>query len=128
MKRFLPGLPLLFTLNTLLAQDDSPAANATATPDVAASAAAGLAALGCGVLPCIFGLAISVALAIWVYRDAKARGMENALLLTIVTAITGILGLIIYLLMRPKGILMACPSCGQKRVEGGTRCPHCGNP
>src|SRR5215211_589483 len=124
MKRFLPGLPLFFTVSTLLAQDDSPAA----TPDAAASAAAGLAALGCGVVPCIIGLAISIALAIFVYRDAKARGMDNAVLLTIVTVITGILGLIIYLLMRPKGNLVACPSCGQKRLEGSTKCPHCANP
>ncbi len=83
MKRFLPGLPLLLTLTTALAQDDSP----TASPDAAASAAAGLGALGCGVVPCIVGLAIAIVLAIWVYRDAKARGMENAMLLTIVTAI-----------------------------------------
>lgn len=128
MKRFLAGLPLFFTITTLLAQDDSPAADATASPDAAATAAAGLAALGCGVLPCIVGLAISIALAIWVYRDAKARGMDNALLLTIVTAITGLLGLVIYLLMRPKGTLVACPSCGQKRLEGSTKCPNCGNP
>lgn len=73
-----------------------------------------MAALGCGVLPCIVRFAIAIVLAIWVYRDAKARGMDNALLLTIVTAITGLLGLVIYLLMRPKGNLLACPTCGQK--------------
>jgi ABC-type tungstate transport system substrate-binding protein len=122
MKRFLPGLPLFFTLSSLLAQDDSP------TPDAAESAAASLAALGCGVVPCLIGLAISIALAIFVYRDAKARGMDNAVLLTVVTVITGILGLILYLLMRPKGNLVPCASCGQKRLEGSTKCPHCGNP
>ena len=73
-------------------------------------------------------LAIWIALAFWVYQDAKSRGMDNAILLTIVTAITGILGLIIYLLMRPKGILVPCPSCAKKRLEGSAKCPHCGNP
>ncbi len=62
-----------------------------------------MAALGCGVLPCIIGLAISIGLAVFVYKDATKRGMDNAILLTIVTAITGPLGLVIYLLMRPKG-------------------------
>lgn len=122
MKRFVAALPWWFVVKTLLAQDES------ASPDAATSAAAGLAALGCGVLPCIVGFAIAIVLAIWVYKDAKARGMDNALLLTIVTAVTGLLGLVIYLLMRPKGVLVACPSCGQKRLEGSTKCPHCGNP
>ena len=115
---------MFFTVSTLLAQDDSP----SASPDAAAGAAAGLAALGCGVLPCVIGFAIAIALALWVYKDAKARGMDNALLLTIVTAVTGLLGLVIYLLMRPKGTLVACPSCAQKRLEGSVKCPHCGNP
>ena len=35
---------------------------------------------------------------------------------------------VIYLLMRPQGNLVACPSCGQKRHDGSTTCPHCGNP
>jgi len=124
MKRFLLSLtPLFLTVTAVLAQEagDSPAAS---DGDVAGA----LAALGCGILPCIIGIAISVALAIWVYRDAKARGMDNALLLTIVTAITGLLGLVIYLMMRPKGNVVPCPSCQQKRLEGSAKCPHCGNP
>jgi hypothetical protein len=126
MKRFLLGLsPLLFTA-TAWAQEVGETAETT-TDD----AAAGVAALiggGCGCIGALVGLAIWVFLIIYVYRDAKARGMDNAVLLTIVTAITGILGFLIYLLMRPKGNLVACPSCQQKRLEGSARCPHCGNP
>lgn len=98
MKRLLLSLtPLFFTL-TAFAQDatDSPAS------DDAANAAAGLAALGCGIIPCLLGIAIQLGLAFWVYNDAKKRGMENAVLLTVVTALTGLIGLLIYLLMRPK--------------------------
>lgn len=98
MKRLLLGLsPLFFTL-TAFAQDatDSPAS------DDAANAAGALAALGCGIIPCIIGLAIQIGLAVWVYKDATKRGMENAVLLTVVTALTGLIGLLIYLLMRPK--------------------------
>lgn len=98
MKRFLLSLTLLFFPLMAIAQDatDSPAS------DDAANAAGALAALGCGIIPCILGLAIQIALAVWVYKDAKKRGMENAVLLTVVTALTGLIGLLIYLLMRPK--------------------------
>lgn len=98
MKRLLLSLTPLFFTVTAFAQDagDSPAS------DDAANAAGALAALGCGILPCILGLAIQLGLAFWVYKDATKRGMENALLLTIVTALTGLIGLLIYLLMRPK--------------------------
>lgn len=98
MKRLLLGLTPLFLTVTAFAQDatDSPAS------DDAANAAGALAALGCGIIPCILGVAIQLALAFWVYKDAKSRGMENAVLLTVVTALTGLIGLLIYLLMRPK--------------------------
>ncbi|CAN5702880.1 hypothetical protein BH20VER1_BH20VER1_28720 [soil metagenome] len=124
MKRFLFGLPLLFAPALLLAQelDDSPAG------DDAAAAAAGLIGGTCGCIAGLVGLAIWIFLIIYVYRDSKARCMDNAILLTIVTAITGLLGFLLYLLMRPKGTLIACPSCGKKRLEGSAKCPHCGNP
>ncbi len=124
MKRLLAGLPILVATSTLLAQDASPG-------DDHANAASAVGALiggTCGCIGGLIGLAIWIFLIIYVYRDSKARGMDNAVLLTIVTAFTGLLGLIIYLLMRPKGALVACPSCGKKRMEGSAKCPHCGNP
>jgi len=121
MKRFLPGLPLLFAVSTVLAQDST-------RGDDAAGAAGALIGGTCGCIGGLIGLAIWIFLIVYVYRDAKARGMDNAVLLTIVTAFTGLLGLIIYLLMRPKGNLVACPSCGKKRLEGLAKCPSCGNP
>lgn len=124
MKRFLPALPLLLGVTNLLAQDATPADDAAN----AAGAAGALIGGTCGCVGGLIGLAIWIFLIVYVYRDAKARGMDNAVLLTIVTAFTGILGLIIYLLMRPKGKLVPCPSCGKKRLEGSARCPNCGNP
>ncbi len=120
MKRFLLALPSLAFASSIFAQDSTPTGNG--------DAAGAIAGFGCG---CVFLLVMCVvwiALAIWVYRDAKSRGMDNAVLLTIVTVITGVLGLIIYLLMRPKGHLVVCPSCQKKRLEGSAKCPHCGNP
>lgn len=121
MKRFLPALFFLVPLGSVLAQ-------AEATPADTGSAAAGLIGGTCGCVFFLVMIAIWIALALWVYKDAKSRGMDNAVLLTIVTVITGFLGLIIYLLMRPKGTLVVCPSCQKKRLEGSAKCPHCGNP
>jgi len=42
---------------------------------------------------------ISILLCVWVYRDAESRGMVGVLWL-IVVIITGIIGLIIYLIVR----------------------------
>lgn len=123
MKRFLVGLPLFLLVTSLLAQtaDESPASDA-------AGAAAGIAGLGCTCIIMLGALAIQIAIAVWVYRDAKSRGMDNAVLLTILAVVTGLLGLLIYILMRPKGNLVPCPSCQKKRLEGSAKCPHCGTP
>ena len=42
---------------------------------------------------------IGIILAIWVYRDAQSRGMNGALWL-IITIFLGLIGLIIYLVVR----------------------------
>lgn len=117
MKRLLAASPLLFAATNLLAQDND-----------AANAAAGLVGGTCGCITVIIAFALWIVFVVYVYKDSKARGMDNAVLLTIVTAITGLLGLVIYLLMRPKGVLVPCPTCQKKRLEGSARCPHCGNP
>ncbi|MBS7248444.1 MAG: PLDc N-terminal domain-containing protein [Candidatus Jordarchaeales archaeon] len=51
-------------------------------------------------LAVVIGLIIlDIVIAVWVYRDAKRRGMEAALWLLIVL-LTGLIGLIIYLIVR----------------------------
>jgi uncharacterized membrane protein YoaK (UPF0700 family) len=59
-----------------------------------------------GVAWAIFGLAIAVVwfivailIAVWVYRDAEKRG-ESGVLWLIIVLITGIIGLIIWLIIR----------------------------
>ena len=123
MKRYLSALPLLFLVSNVLAQtpEESPASDA-------AAAAGALIGGTCGCVAGLIGLVIWVFLIIWVYKDAKSRGMDNAVLMTIVTAVLGLIGLLIYILMRPKGTLVPCPSCQKKRLEGSAKCPHCGNP
>jgi disulfide bond formation protein DsbB len=72
-------------------------------------------------------IALNIALLIWVARDAKSRGMDNAVVWMILVMLTGIIGLIIYLFTRPQGNLAPCPQCGNKRLQVSAKCPHCGN-
>lgn len=79
----------------------------------------------------LFWFVIWIIIAIWVYRDAESRGMNGALWL-IVVIILGIVGLIIYLLVRAgeKGkkeeIKRICPQCGRVIKEDVKYCPNCG--
>ena len=93
-------------------------------------------ALGCGVFAIFYILILlavvggSVALIVFVIkfikRDATARGMPNADSIKWL-GLLGLLGLLIYLLQRPQGNVLPCPSCGQNRMQGLPTCPHCGN-
>lgn len=82
------------------------------------------------IIPVIWFI-ICIALGIWVYKDAESRGMNGALWL-IVVIFLGIVGLIIYLLVRAgeKGkkeeIKRICPHCGRVVKEDVKFCPHCG--
>jgi len=72
-------------------------------------------------------IALNIALLVWVARDAKNRGMDSSILWMVLVMLTGIIGLIIYLLSRPQGNLIVCPHCGNKRMQASAKCPHCGN-
>lgn len=93
-------------------------------------AAGGAAACGClgffGFVIIAF-IAINIALLVWVAKDAKNRGMDNSVLWMILVMLTGIIGLIIYILVRPQGTLVPCTHCGNKRLQVSAKCPHCGN-
>jgi hypothetical protein len=88
-----------------------------------------LAAYGCLGLLGIFMvaiLALNIALLLWVARDAKSRGMDNSIQWMVLVMLTGLIGLIIYLCVRPTGNPVACAHCGNKRLQGSATCPHCG--
>ena len=93
-------------------------------------------ALGCGafafiyilILLVVFGGAIALIVFIirFIGRDAKSRGMANADSIKWL-GLLGLIGLLIYLLQRPQGNVLPCPSCGQTRMQGLPQCPQCGN-
>ena len=95
--------------------------------DAEACAACGTCAGGMIIVPLVF-LALNIALLVWVARDAKDRGMDNAVLWMVLVMITSVVGLIIYLLSRPQGLLIPCPHCNNKRLQASAKCPHCANP
>lgn len=73
-------------------------------------------------------IALNIALLVWVARDAKARGMDSAVLWMILVMFTSIIGLIIYIFSRPQGNLVRCQHCGNNRLQASAKCPHCSNP
>lgn len=134
---FIIGLTLvLVTVSTVTAQYDE------WTYDDSASAWTfwGLTGALC-FLP-VIGFIISIVIAIWVYKDAERRGSSGALWL-IILLLTNILGLIIWLIVRPPiggkqpqtstaaapppaSTERRCPSCGRVIPDDARVCPYCG--
>ena len=71
-------------------------------------------------------LVLTIAMLVFVARDAKARGMDTPVLWMLVVFFLNILGLVIYLLARPSGNTVRCANCGNKRLQVAAKCPHCG--
>lgn len=98
--------------------------------DIAGAAAGAGGCLACGGFLLFIGigfLALHIALLVWIYRDARNRGIENAVVWMIVVLFFPLIGAIIYLLARTKGDLVNCSHCGGRRMEVSAKCPHCGN-
>ena len=92
----------------------------------------GVAAAGCA-LWCIvsavagFVLFLANILAmIWIYRDGRARGDQNAVLWLIVEFVAPPVGLIVYVAARPRGDLAPCAHCHNRKMTTLVKCPHCG--
>ncbi len=106
-----------------------PAQSAFAQSEMEDAAALGACATCSGVMLLIpiAILALNIYLLIWVAKDAKARGLDNAVVWMVVVMVFSLLGLVIYLSSRPKGELVACANCGNKRLQLSAKCPSCGN-
>ena len=74
----------------------------------------------------MINLAIPVCIGIFVYRDAKQRGMEAILWMLIAILIPGFIGLIVYLIARTRYSPLRCARCGSAVEETYTVCPQCG--
>jgi uncharacterized membrane protein len=93
----------------------------------------GMAMLTCAIIAIIW-FVIWILVAIWVYKDAEKRGSSGILWLILVILL-GIIGIIIWLVIRPpigghpnkqsdQG--RKCPSCGRPIPMDASVCPYCG--
>ena len=71
-----------------------------------------------------------LAVAYWVYKDAKKRGLKNAALWGVVAFFGGLIGILIYLVLRnnmkPDTPGRFCTSCGRTIPFDANICPYCG--
>lgn len=74
----------------------------------------------------MINLAIPVCIGVFVYRDAKQRGMEAILWMLIAVLIPGFIGLIVYLFARTRYSPLRCARCGAAVEETYAVCPQCG--
>ena len=81
----------------------------------------------------IIWFVIFILIAIWVYKDAERRGKSGALWLIIVI-ILGLIGILIWLLVRPpimrdeekmEDDRRRCPNCGRIIPFDAKFCPYC---
>ncbi len=90
--------------------------------------------LGLGLAMCaifaIIWLVIFILIGIWVYKDAEKRGKSGVLWLILVILL-GIIGIIIWLVIRPPiggektEPSRRCPNCGRGIPEDARVCPYC---
>ncbi|MHC4481079.1 MAG: zinc ribbon domain-containing protein [Planctomycetota bacterium] len=62
---------------------------------------------------------------VFVYIDASYRNLPHPLLWAFGTLWFGPLGLLAYLVDRPKAPQVNCPRCGHLILESDVRCPYC---
>lgn len=76
--------------------------------------------LVCMILTIIF-------LGLWVYRDAKNRGLNAAMWTAIVILVPNLIGLIIYFLIGRKQVIIKCNKCSADIPESSKYCCNCGS-
>lgn len=76
----------------------------------------------------LFLLAAVGFLGLWVYRDAKARGLDAAMWTVIVIFVPSFIGLLLYFLVGRPHTEVICPHCGAQTDGSKPYCANCGEP
>lgn len=71
-------------------------------------------------------LAVPVIIGVYVYRDAKRRGMNEILWALAAALVPSFIGLLIYLIVRGNYSDLRCPRCETPVTEQYVVCPNCG--
>lgn len=72
-----------------------------------------------------FCIVIPICLGVYVWRDARRRGMNAAVWVVLAIFAPACFGLLLYLLARMGRSNLVCPSCGGPVREEFVICPHC---
>lgn len=67
-----------------------------------------------------------VLIAVWVYRDAKSRGLEAWVWTLVVVLVPSFIGLLLYFLVGRKEGRRPCPACAKPIPLRSTFCGYCG--
>ena len=79
-------------------------------------------ALGAAVILAWLGLPV------WVYYDARSRGMDKPLLWAVLVLFSFFIGLLVYLIVRPEKVAgNICPECKRIIKPSFAMCPYCGH-
>ena len=118
----LAGVLLMTALSTIASAVDY---NYTGLNPADAGAMFGLGLAICAIVGIIWFI-VWILVAIWVYKDAEKRGKSGVLWLIIVI-ILGLIGLIIWLVVRGEkpASTRHCPNCGREIPEDARICPYC---
>ncbi len=65
----------------------------------------------------MFVVLIPILVGVYVYRDAKARRMDAVLWTIIAVIAPGLIGFIVYLIVRNGILVSPCPQCGAEVTE-----------
>lgn len=76
------------------------------------------------ILPMAY-IAINIAFMLWLWPDARARGIYKPIGWMVAMLFLGPVALAFYLGMRPHGRLRQCPHCGEECLATEDTCPHC---
>ena len=110
------GILVTMAISTVASAVDYPYTYPYSSGDAAAFLGVGMAV--CAVISIIW-LVIWILVGIWVYKDAEKRGKSGVLWLILVI-ILGIIGIIIWLVIRPP--------IGGEKTQPDRKCPNCGRP
>jgi rRNA maturation protein Nop10 len=77
-----------------------------------------------------FLIILHLIICIFAAMDSKKRGYSGGkvVLIFFMTLFIPILGLILYLILRPSGKMIKCPKCGKSGLSTLKKCPNCGLP
>lgn len=64
---------------------------------------------------------------VWVYKDAKSRGLNALLWVLVIVFVPNFLGLLIYFLVGRKVGAFTCDHCNQRVNENALYCDYCGS-